>query len=294
MAADPLSAGMDVGGSLLGGIIGLIQAQQARQAANDAIARSVQGYGDIPLPVLQQMQAQQLGPSAQQNVYADPALVQDQQEGISSLGRIADSGGMTLEDRANNEALQRDAAQRAMAQRRSILSMLSRSGVNPGATSVAMQLGAARDQAETAANAGLQTAGNAQRRALQAIMQRSQLAGTQRNQGFNEASDRARAADIISQYNANARTKTNQYNAALPQQNFENAMTRQAGISGASQNAANFYTGDANRTQQTFANLGTGAGQALGGLVPKAQPQPQTTYDYPGYSQAPRPLDENS
>lgn len=278
MAADPISAGIGLGGDVIGGALGALLSSGDRAAARRAIERAIQGYGNIPLPVLQQMEAQLLGPSAMEGVNADPALEGDQYQAIGQLGNIADSGGMTLEDRANYEGLQRDAAQRANAQRSGILSLLAKQGVNTGGASAALQLGAANEQAERGSNAALQTAASAQKRATQAVLDRAKLASTVRGEQVSEQTAKAQARDMIAQRNAAAKQGAQAYNLQIPQQQYANEMQRQNGIASAATGASNYYTNEANRTAGQYANLGTAAGTAAQAFLPNKDPG--TLYNY--------------
>lgn len=281
MAVDPVGAGVEAGGSLLGGLFGLFSGMNDRAASRRALERALKNYQNIPLPELQRMIAEQQGPSAMEGVSADPALEGMQNESLGELGRISDNGGMTLEDKANYEAAQRDAAQGAQRQRQSILNVLRRSGSGmAGGAGVAAQLGAAGDQQEATALAGQRMTADAQKRATQAVLERGKLAGAQRAQGFDEKSRRAAAADAISRYNATARQTAQNYNVGLPQQQWNNQMHRASAEANALGGVANQYSADADRTQRTWANAGTGAGQAAAGFVGsgKATAAPKTSY----------------
>jgi hypothetical protein len=289
---EPISAAATAGISLLGTAVGQALASGDRFRAQEAMQRAADAY-NIPLPVLQQMVAEQLGPSAMESVYADPNLQAAQSDALGGLQRISDSGGMTTEDRVNDEMLQRDAAQRAMAQRKAIVNTLSRSGVNPGGVSAALQLGAARDQQESGALAGAQTAADARRRAMQAVLQRGQMAGQERTQGFQEASARAQSRDLINQYNAKARERAQTYNLGLPQQQYQNQMNRAAGISGQQRAYADSLTGRANQTASMWSDLGAGVGKGVGGALGGGPAAPKTSYGDDMPLDAPVSLDPN-
>lgn len=282
-AVDPISAGIEAGGSLIGGIAGMASAANDRAAARRAIERALANYANIPLPDLQRMLAEQLGPSAMEGVSANPELEGDQYGALGELGRIADAGGLTLEDKTNLDAARREAATQAMRQRKSILNLIRRSGSGMlGGASVAAQLGAAGQQQEADALAGAQTNAAAQRRATEAVLNRGRLAASQRGQQFGEDAAKAAARDAINKYNTVARQTAQNYNLGLPQQQFSNRMALASGESNALNGVANQYTSDADRTQRTFANMGTGLGQAAGAFVPKPRAAaPATAYDYP-------------
>lgn len=264
MAADPISGVIDAGVGGFGSLISLLTSATDRDNAAEAMQRAAQAW-NIPLPVLQQMVAQQLPPSQQAQVFADPNLQGDQSAALGELQNLSDSGGMTLTDKVNNDQLQQQAAQKAQALRQSIVNVLSRQGVQPGGVSAALQLGAARDQQAAGANAAAQTAADARKRATEAVLQKGQLAGQMRTQGVQEASARATAADQIAKYNADATQKAQQYNLGIPQQQFENQTQRAQGIAGTGQAQAQFDTNNANRTQQFTSDFGAGVGKAAAG-----------------------------
>jgi hypothetical protein len=250
---------------------------------------------NIPLPQLQQMVAQVVPNSAAGQVYSDPNLGAAQTQSIGELGNIADQGGLTLTDKANFDTAQRQAAQGAMAQRQAIQNLLNRTGGGNSGVSAALQLGAQRGQQESSALAGQQEAASAQQRALQAVLQRGQLAGQVRAQGVNEATNRARAIDQMNQYNAQARQGAQQYNLGLPQQQYQNQLARAQGYAGTQQNYANYNQGEANRIGGVAADTGTGVGLAAGALVPHAAGSGGTSNQVDnsgGYTVAPQKLPE--
>lgn len=293
MAADPVSGIAEASGGLIGSLVGLFTSQGDRDRAADAMQRAADAY-NIPLPVLQQMVAEQLPPSQQASVYADPGLQSTQSGALGELQNISDSGGMTQTDQVNNEMLQRDAAQRAQQQRQSIVNTLSRQGVQPGGVSAALQLGATQGQQEAGALAGAKTSADARRRATEAVLQKGQLAGQMRTQGFGEANSRAQAADQVAQYNAKAKERAQNYNLGLPQQQYTNQIQRAQGVASANGAQANFSTQNANRNQGYWSDIGSGAGAAAAGGIQAARGQtPSTQVDYAGYNYAPQKLDEN-
>ena len=268
--------------------IAILENEIARGNADEALRRAAQAW-NIPLPVLQQMYAEQLGPSAMEGVHSDPALAGAQTDSLAQLKDISDSGGMTTEDRVNNEMLQRDAAQRAQAQRQSIVNVIGRSGQAAGPVSAALQLGAARDQQEAGALAGAKTAGDARRRAIEAVLQRGKMAGDVRSQGFNEAAQRASAADRIAQYNAAAKERAQRYNLGIPQQQFQNQTSLAAGRAGGQTNIAANETRAGAASGQRISDFGTGIARAIPAFADMANGGKGGASD-PGFAQAPVPM----
>lgn len=292
MPIDPISAGVTAGGGLLGSLFGELFSAGDRWQARQAIERAMRGLQEVDDPVLRQMQAEQLGPSAYEDIRVDPALEGAQYGALGELDRIAQGGGLTLEDKVNLNQIEREQAQQNQARRQGILNLLARQGVNTGGASVAMQLGGAREQAERAALAGANTAADARRRATEAVLKRGQLAGQQRGQSFQEQDRRAAARDAIARYNASAREGAQRYNLGIPQQQFNNQMQRAQAIANASNGQAGFYQSQADRTRGMASDIGTGLGMATGAFLGGGKQQaPATSYDM-GYSQAPELMDE--
>ena len=260
----------------------------ARGNAEEAIRRAAEIW-NIPLPDLQAFVAETMGPSAMEGVYSDPSLAAAQTDSLAQLKDISDSGGMTTEDRVNNEMLQRDAAQRAQAQRQSIVNVIGRSGQAAGPVSAALQLGAQRDQQEAGALAGARTAGDARRRAIEAVLARGKMAGDVRSQGFGEAAQRATAADRIAQYNAGAKERAQRYNINRNQQQFDNERSLAAGRSGVQMAGAAQQTAGAAASGQRLSDLGTGIAQAIPGVVDMVNGGKGGGSD-PGFTSAPVPM----
>lgn len=281
-------------GSIVGGIIGNSQAQAQRDQARQILQSIIDRYGSIPQPILDQMQAEQLGPSAMGETYADPALEATQRDMLGRVTDIAHQGGMTVGDRAGMIEAQNEASRRNGAERQALEQMLQNRGLGGSGSAVALRIGGQRDAQERQTNVALQSSQEAQRRALQALQMGGQMAGQMRGQGFNEASDRAKARDMFAQYNANARTNAQRYNLNLPQQRFENQMDVARGVANASVGAANNANQNAARTQRQWADTGTGIGQmagsavsAFGGQPPRPDPYADPSYN-PYYHDFPR------
>jgi hypothetical protein len=292
---DPTGGLISAGGSLLTNIIGQAASGGDRQAQRRAIEALMREAAAIGQPELIKLIAEQLGPSAMEGVSANPDVEQAQMESLAGLGRIADSGGRTIEDRANQEMAMADAARRGESQRRAIEQMLSRRGLGNSGAAVAMRIGGQRDQADRQAQIGYQTAADAQRRGIQALMSRGQMAGQVRGQQFAEGSAKANSRDLIARYNAAARTDANRYNANLPQQQYENKLKHLYAMQGVTGQGANHYGQSADRTQQQWSDTGTGvfraAGEAYSGF--KQPPATQQASDYPGFTSAPTMFDED-
>ncbi|NBW17182.1 MAG: hypothetical protein EBR82_55315, partial [Caulobacteraceae bacterium] len=141
----------------------------------------------------------------------------------------------------------------------------------------------------------LNLGGRAQDVALRAIMDSGEIGSRVRGEDFNEQAQKARAQDTINAMNAQAARGTQQrnvasmndaqqsnlgeaqriydsnintrnqqalYNAKVPQQMFDNAMTKQGAIAGARQG----QVANAQQSGQQQANMWSGIGQGFAGL----------------------------
>lgn len=267
--ADPFGGLFEAGAGLVGNILN--QNTEATNAAQQQaiLQQMLAKYKDIPLPVLQQIAAQQVNSQAAQ-AGSDPALEAQQYAGQGQLQNIIDNGGMTLADKANAQQAQNLAGQKANATRQGLLNMLSRQGVSPSATSAALQLGAAKTQQDQDSNAGLQQAASAQQRAYQAVLDRQKNAAAMQNQQFSQAFQKGQAADAIAKYNADARTSAARYGNTLGQQNYDNQM----GQAGAENGVLTQQMGQNNNytNQQTASTAAAAAagGKTLGSIADMA------------------------
>lgn len=273
-----LDAAIPAAVSAASGLFGAVAAQNERRAALRAANRGVSEFEGISLPVLERMQAEQLGQSAGENVYADPRFADAQLQSLLGLQDVAQHG-YTREDVAANNLAQNEASRRALAERTAILRGLQARGLGGSGAGVALQIGGQRDAADRAANIAQQQAVEAQRRRLLAVQNAGTMAGQMRTQGVNEAQNRASAADKWAEYNARARQTAQGYNLGLAQQQFGNQMQRAQGIANASNQVANNYNAGADRTQRTYADVGSGIGQvAAEAFRPNPAVNTTTTY----------------
>lgn len=200
--------------------IGAANSAAGRSKEEQLLEEAARQY-DIPLPVLERILAEQLGPSAMEGVSTDPRLRQEQMAAVNALNDVATTGD-TPEMRAAMNRILGDVARNESAGRNAILNNMRARGVSGSGAELAAQLSNNQAAAERAQDAGLQTAAQQQKRMLDAVLSKGQLAGQMRSQEFGEQSDVARAKDAISRYNADAKTRAQYYNAGLNQQNFDN------------------------------------------------------------------------
>lgn len=274
--------------SLFGGITNFLSGGKDKEAAALA-AQAGAAFNGLSIPeieaqklYLEQLQQQGLltpeleqsilqGDSAYAGISTDPRLKQAQLDALSSLRDVGSSGGMNMEDRARLSQVQSESGRAEKASRDAITQNMQSRGIGGSGFELAAQLSNQQGSAERAAQAGLEVNAQAQKRALEAMMQAGTLGGQMQSQDFSQQAQKANATDAISQFNAQNRTNaqarnvasqnsaqaTNlsekqrlsdqnaamrnsqqQYNKELLQQKYENEYKKAAGQSGALANQA--------------------------------------------------------
>lgn len=222
---DPATLALGGIGAIAGPIAGAIQQQQAYAAQQAAIQQILDMYKGISLPQLQAIAPQLLGPSAAGAVTTDPALQAAQMSALSGLQQEAQKNGMTSADQAALDLAENKVSGNEEAQRAAIGNLLASRGLGSSGAAIAEMGSGARNNADAAATAGEQAATAARSRALQAFTQGGQLAGNISNEQFNQRMQTASARDAWNKYNTDAMNKAQYYNAALPEERFQNQMT---------------------------------------------------------------------
>lgn len=166
--------------------------------------------------------------SAMEGVTANTDLIQNQYQALQGLQDITNQGGLTAIDRARLDDIRREEQTAARGARDAILQNAAARGVGGGGLEMLQKAIADQQSAERASSRGTQVAAEAQKRALEALLQQGTLAGQIRTQQFGEDSAKALAADEISKFNLNnqqaielanlqQRAQTNQLNLAEQQ-----------------------------------------------------------------------------
>lgn len=310
-----LAAGA-IAAPIIGGIAGHFGSQGDSDAQKQAYQQALAAMQGVNTPDMDQMRialqnyqsAGQLTPEMEQtiaqqasgmgNIQTDPRLQAAQMQALSRMQQIG-NGGMRPEDQAALAGVRSDVAQQENARQQGILQNMQERGVGGSGAELAAQLASSQGAANRASSQGLNIAGQASQRALEAIAQSGQLGSSIRGQQFGEEAQKAQAQDVINRYNAmnsqqvsgqntavnNAAQAQNlankqqlmnsntglgnqqeMYNKGLYQQNFNNQMQKAGGVAGANQNMGNYYGGQAANTQKMWGNVGQGVGQGAAAL----------------------------
>jgi hypothetical protein len=190
---------------------------------------------------------QQMGSSSFNDIAIDPRFENQQIAALDSLTNIANSGGLTAADQANLNKIQTDVAAADRGRREAIMQNMQSRGMAGSGNELLAKLQSSQAATDRANQAGLDVAGMAQQRALDALMQSGTLSGNMQNQKFSQEAQKAAARDAIAQFNA-----ANMNQASLSNANIANQMGMQ--------NAANQYmASQANRDAQIAAQSANAA-----------------------------------
>lgn len=184
------------------------------------------------------------GPSAYEHIQVDPRLQDQQMASLAALQDIASSGGLTAADRAQLSRIQTEASTADRGRRDAIGQNMASRGMGGSGLELLAQLQSSQGTTDRQAQEGLDVAGMAQQRALDAMMQSGQLAGNIQGQQFDQKSRQAEAQDAIARFNAANRNQMNQFNTG---------QTNQMGqFNAGNQLKTGMYNADAARQAQMF------------------------------------------
>lgn len=299
-------------GGLVSDIMGFLDGG-AGGKAQDVQQQMLNEARGIPLPILKEYYpelykqvvtlnpemetAVKLGPSEMQGIAMDPALRQAQMSALSKLQGIGEAGGRDAQFLSDAARVENDVNTNLQGQQGAIQQNMAARGMSGGGSELVARNMAAQQAANRHGQSALDLNAQAQQRALQSIMQAGQLGGQIQGQDFNQAAQKAQAADAINRFNAqnqqgvmsanvgaknqaqqynatNAQNVSNQnvglgnqaqqYNANLAQQQFDNEMKKRGVVGGAQQGLANSYQNEADRNRQFVGGLIGAGAQAYG------------------------------
>lgn len=237
----------------LGTAIGAAAAQGNFEEAKRLQAQAMAELQKLDPQSLARVRAE-MGESAFRNLIEPPEGRAAQMRALQRLEAM--STGESPEDAAAYARAQAEAAAQERGVRMAALQRLAQRGA--GATSglaLAGQMEAAQQSTQLAAMRGLETAAESRRRALQAAQALGGMAGELRGADFRAAAERARAQDIINQFNAQQRLRQ--------AESVYGAEARKAeGMAGA-------LRGQAQREEEEAARriaMGAEAGKGIGGI----------------------------
>ncbi len=243
---------IQAGVSLAGMAVSAEQEASARRLLREAQAR----FGRIDQPALEAVAAETLGPSEAGAVTGDPRMKSAQMAALSKLQALGDSGGLDLADNAAINQVTGQLARRDSAGRASLMNSRAARGLSSSGDELAMALHGQQSSNESAADFGSKTLGQAQRRALEAMISGGQLAGNIRNQDFGENFRTAQARDEISKYNASARERAATSRNDVAQRQYQNAMDKATAMNTGLYKESESDQAGAQRTRNTYSAAG--------------------------------------
>jgi hypothetical protein len=195
-------------GTLIGAILGagaglagyMLQSSSEDEAAK-ILKQAQDKYKEVTAETIQKAAADVLGPTELAKIQADPGYQEAQDTALAELKRISDAGGMTLEDKAHFDAALARSGQQQAQMRRAALEGLRSRGVQGAGAETAMEIAGQQSAANAAAQAGVQALAESQRRALEAIGRRGELAGRMQQDKYQRAAQVAQAQDMINRMN---------------------------------------------------------------------------------------------
>lgn len=141
-------------------------------------------------------------PSAYETIQTDPRLRGSQMESLAELQGIVGAGGMDARGKATLEdALGRQRTE-SRGDQQAILANTRARGIGGSDIETMSRMLASSDAATRGSRAAVDSAALAQQRRDNAIAQSATLSGNIRGQDWNEAAQRASAADAIGRFNA--------------------------------------------------------------------------------------------
>lgn len=297
---------------IVGGVIGQYASADDRRRARDAMSEAIGAVQNLQIPdiekqklVLERLSQQglytpEIEAEVAQQVSAMSGIQEDQglrdiQRNVIEQLRMYGQTGLSAEDRAALNQARLESARDVKAQQDAVLQNMASRGMSGGGLELAARLQASQEGADRASQEGDRLMAMAQQRALQNIMASASQAGNLRSQDFDVASQKARAEDVINQFNTqlaaqrqsrNVEAKntaqqrnlgekqrvadTNvdianreqQYNKELLQQQYQNALAKAGLLYKAKTDQAAQLSGQAAQTAAMWSQMGQSAGQA--------------------------------
>lgn len=306
------SAVAAIAAPIVGGMAGNMMSQGDRDKAAGLSQQALDAINGVTVPsvaeqklILEELrragvytpemeEAYQMPDSEMGNISTDPRLKQAQLNSLLKLQEIGD-GGMNMEDKAAlNRLLSSNNAQER-GSREAIQQDMSRRGMSGSGFELASMLANQQGSADRMAQQGMDIKAQAEKRALEALMQSGTLAGSIQGQDFDQQAQVAQAKDAINQFNtqlrqdvqsrnvasknsgqmynlgedqrvadSNVATRNQEqtYNKGLIQTNFNNQLDKASALAGQSRASASNALANANQTASMYSGIGQGIGQA--------------------------------
>lgn len=259
--------GMAAGGSIgeyLGSLIGeAIAAGDMEQARNLAWTIS-RKYGDLPLPTIMKMYPELQGDTALANVTADERYTGVEDQALDRMMKLSETG-MGAQDEANLMRARTESMGASNAAMGAIDRQSRRRGF--GGSGNAAKAVAAQQGANRLHMGGVEAAGDASDRALQALGMGSAYASSLAGRDLGQKNLVGGARDRISQFNLGRKDAAAKINQQIPQQQFENAMGKLGGETEGLKLLIDQYGMKGQSARRTARAAGGAAGSTVGAIA---------------------------
>jgi hypothetical protein len=216
---DPITGtllGVSVASSVIGAVKGAESERQGRKAADRRLRKMAEDINAIPLPQLKDLALKDpswLGDIAPllpkekfealglpEEITTDPRFRQAQMDTLSTLETISKEG-MTDQDKLNLEAIRQRSDRGAAASRKAAMQSMAERGMGGAGAELAQALQAEQATAQQRGMEGLQIAADKRNAALNAMMQRGNMATSMRGQEFGEKESNRQARMLREDFN---------------------------------------------------------------------------------------------
>lgn len=212
------------------------------------------------------IEAQQLGPSALTSIQPDAVARGNEQAAIAQLGDIANSGGLELSDRNALNQVEQTLSRNNQARNNSLANQFAARGQLGSGAQLAMSLANNQNAAMNANQQGESVAADAQKRAMQAVMDKAAASRSMSLDDYARQKAAAEAADSIARYNAGMRTDASKYNNTLAGQNLQDQLAKLRGETGVTSATNQALLGQGGQKAAGIAGLGNIGMGGLGAL----------------------------
>lgn len=233
-------------------LIGSLIASGQDAAAATVRQQLANEYGDLALPVLDKLVAQKLGPEHAARYAKATQASQAQSDVLGKTMEVVNEKGETADDRAAYLRMRDEAEGISNAAESGIRRDMQRKGLGGSGMEFALRQGSAQNAANAANRAGTMEAADARQRYMDALNMAGGMSSSMRSQDFAAM----QAQDAINMFNARQQADADFRNQQLPQQQFDNSMTKLAGKSNAQNAVAAGYERGAQATRETAGGIG--------------------------------------
>lgn len=195
---------VQAGSNLAGNSIAASKDAEAEALYKQALAR----YLNLPTPSAAETT---LDHSQAGSTTADPSLVAAQRDALAKMGQVERDGGLTLEDKGALSNIYNRLGQQESAQRASIQNSMAARGTGGSGAELAMALEGNAQAQKSRAQATQSIAAQAQKRYLDSIMARGEMATKMNGQDFNQRFQAGTAEDSRLHFNAEVPWKRGTY-----------------------------------------------------------------------------------